>query len=257
MTETRRSASPITALGRELPEVASSAFDAGKVARTLLHTIRSGALATNDPLSGHPLATLVNVAIDVDGAPVLLLSGLSLHTRNLAADERASLLLAETGKGDPLAYPRLTMVGAFAVTEEPRCRRRFLARHPKAELYAGLPDFRAFRMTVTAVHLNGGFGRAAGLAPSDILHDVRGAQALIDREEAVLARLNGIDSAVLSGLTREPAGACRAVALDTDGLDVSKGDHLIRIILPHRATTEESFFAALATLKEPSHLEKY
>ncbi len=144
-----------------LPAGAASVFDAVGVAKELLRTTRAGALATNDPQSGFPLATLVNVATDIDGSPLLLLSGLSLHTRNLVADGRASLLLAPAGKGDPLAHPRLTVVGRASVTKDERATRRFLSKHPKSRLYVELPDFNFWHLAISGVHLNGGFARAA------------------------------------------------------------------------------------------------
>jgi heme iron utilization protein len=123
-----------------LPENAPvSDFDPKSVAKGLLRTTRAGSLATIDRNTGHPFASLVNVATDVDGAPLIFVSRLSTHTANLEADGRASVLLASTGKGDPLAHPRLTLLGDFIQVargdaDEPRVRRRFLARHPKSEL---------------------------------------------------------------------------------------------------------------------------
>src|SRR5664279_1565648 len=84
------------------------------VAKSLLRATRVGTLATLDRNSGHPFASLVNVATDADGAPLILVSGLATHTANLECDGRASLLLAEIGKGDALAHPRLTVLGAMA-----------------------------------------------------------------------------------------------------------------------------------------------
>ena len=87
------------------------------VAKSLLRATRAGTLATLDRNSGHPFASLVNVATDVDGSPLILVSRLATHTANLEVDGRASLLLAETGKGDALAHPRLTVLGTFAPVE--------------------------------------------------------------------------------------------------------------------------------------------
>ena len=100
------------------------------LAKTLLRTVRAGALATLDRDTGHPFASLVTVATAPEGTPLLLLSGLSAHTRNLEAEPRASILLAQTGKGDPLAHPRLTVTGRAARTDQPLLAERFLARHP-------------------------------------------------------------------------------------------------------------------------------
>jgi putative heme iron utilization protein len=143
-------------------------FDAGGIAKSLLRSIRAGALATLDRAGGFPFASLVTVATDHDGSPLLLMSRLSAHTRNLEADARASILLAQGGKGDPLAHPRLTVIGRAERTQDERVARRFLARHPKAELYAGFGDFSFFRLAVEAAHLNGGFGQAFRLTPSDL-----------------------------------------------------------------------------------------
>ena len=161
-----------------LPENAPVAeFDAKGLAKSLLRTTRAGALATIDRNTGYPFASLVNVATDVDGSPLILVSRLSTHTANLENDGRASLLFASVGRGDPLAYPRLTVLGRFVSVarqdaREPRLRRRFLARHPKSELYAGFADFSFWRLEIVSAHLNGGFGRAADLKASDVVTDL-------------------------------------------------------------------------------------
>src|ERR1041384_2128640 len=102
-----------------LPENATPPpdFDPKALGKSLLRSIRAGTLATLDRNTGHPFASLVNVATDADGSPLILTSRLSTHTANLEHDRRASILLAETGKGDPLAHPRLTVLGAFAQVE--------------------------------------------------------------------------------------------------------------------------------------------
>src|SRR5262249_32481691 len=157
---------------------------------------RAGTLATLDRNTGHPFASLVNVATDADGAPVILTSRLSTHTANLEADGRASLLLAETGKGDPLAHPRLTVLGSMeqltrAGADDARVRRPFLARHPKSALYADFGDFSFWRMSAVSAHLNGGFARAADLKAADVLTDVAGAEEVIAAEEGVVEHMNG------------------------------------------------------------------
>src|SRR5215467_13237268 len=97
-----------------LPENAPAPdFDPKALAKSLLRSTRAGALATIDRNTGHPFASLVNVATDVDGSPLILISRLATHTANIEVDPRASVLLASTGKGDPLAHPRLTVLGTF------------------------------------------------------------------------------------------------------------------------------------------------
>ena len=140
-------------------------YDAIAEAKQLLRSIRSGALATLASAGGFPFASLTTVATDHDGSPIFLLSQLSAHTRNLMADSRASLLLARMGKGDPLAHPRLTLVGRIEKAQDAdraRLRARFLARHPKAALYVDFGDFGFYRLAGVSAHLNGGFAKVSG-----------------------------------------------------------------------------------------------
>src|SRR6476646_11403781 len=105
-------------------------FDARSTARKLMREGRSGALATLMVGSGSPYCSLVNVATAIDGAPLLLLSKLALHTKNILADERVSLMLDERKEGDPLEGARVMLMGKAAATDDPAVRRRYLARHP-------------------------------------------------------------------------------------------------------------------------------
>src|SRR5580700_9941096 len=110
---------------------------AASEAKRLLRLARVGALATIDGEGGAPLTTLVGVASDWDGSPLFLMSELARHTRNLAVDARASLLLtSERGRGDPLNQPRLTVGGPVARHPDPSSRQRYLRRNRKAGLYA-------------------------------------------------------------------------------------------------------------------------
>ncbi len=128
------------AMPNRLPENAPAPdFDPKAVAKSLLRATRAGALATIDRNTGHPFASLVNVATDVDGSPLILVSRLSTHTANLELDGRASLLLASAGKGDPLAHPRLTLLGSFVqiARDDPRGAARAAALpRPPSEIGA-------------------------------------------------------------------------------------------------------------------------
>jgi heme iron utilization protein len=221
-------------------------FDPKALAKSVLRSTRAGALATIDRNTGHPFASLANVATDSDGAPLILISRLATHTANLEADGRASLLLAAGGKGDPLAHPRLTLIGSFLrltreYADEPRLRRRFLARHPKSELYAGFADFSFWRLDVVSAHLNGGFARAADLKAGDVMTDVAGAADLIAAEASAIAHMNEdhADAVRLyaTKLLGAEAGAWRLTGLDPDGLDLACGDATLRLPFAERVTT--------------------
>ena len=241
-----------------LPENAAGPadFDPKAVAKELLRTTRAGTLATIDRNTGHPFASLVNVATDIDGAPLILVSRLATHTANLEVDPRASLLLAAGGKGDPLAHPRLTMLGAFVAIardtpDEARLRRRFLARHPKSELYAGFADFSFWRLAAVSAHLNGGFARAADLKAGDVLTDISGAEDLIAAEADAIAHMNADHAdavqlyATKLGNAHDPkedgasGGAWRLTGLDPEGLDLARGDVTLRLTFPERVTNAQ------------------
>jgi heme iron utilization protein len=215
---------------------AQAPFDAVGLAKRLLRATRAGALATLEREGGGPFASLVTVATDAAGAPLFLLSRLSAHTLNLEADPRASLLLAAGGKGDPLAHPRLTLTGRIAPSDDPQARARFLARHPKAALYADFPDFALYRLAVAAGHLNGGFARAATLTAAELATDGPGRDALAAREADAVAHMNAdhrdaiaLYATVLAG---EAPGAWVITGLDLEGLDLAAGERTARLPFP-------------------------
>lgn len=231
-----------------LPEAARPPedFNPIAVAKDLLRVIRAGALATIDRNTGHPFSSLVNVATDADGSPLILVSRLSTHTANLEADSRASILLASAGKGDPLAHPRVTVLGNFAVIkhdapEAVRIRRRFLYRHPKARLYAGFADFMFWRLQILSAHLNGGFARAADLTASDVVTDLEGASEIIEIEESAVAHMNADHPEAVrlyaTKLLGETDGAWEVTGIDPDGLDLALGDRMARIPFAQRVTS--------------------
>jgi len=142
----------------------ASGESAARACRELASRVRHGALATASSSSeapGFPFATLVAIAFDARGRPLMLLSRLAEHTKNLEACERASLLVTEPA-ADPLAAGRMTLVGTCARVPGEECedaRAAFLAAHPEAARYAGFSDFGYWRLEVASVRWVGGFGR--------------------------------------------------------------------------------------------------
>jgi len=212
--------------------------EARLLAKRLMRTARSGALATNGTDEGNPFASLVAVGTDIDGSPVILTSQLSVHTRLLAADPRCSLLLSAVGKGDPLAHPRLTLL-ARAERLEPgsdeaqRIRRRYLLQHPKAALYVDFPDFAFWRLNVSSGSLNGGFGRAYRMAREDLLTDMAAFPGFAEREAGAVEHMNeDHGEAVALYATRlcgAREGAWRLIGIDPEGLQLALGDELLRL----------------------------
>jgi putative heme iron utilization protein len=138
-------------------------------ARTLVSQISTGTLCTLalEP-AGYPYGSFVTVAFD-EGDPIFLISGLAEHTKNLARDPRASLLVAEGGADDPLANGRVTLLGPCRRVDGDggRARAAFLAAHPNAAYYADFRDFAFWRLHVHAVRYIGGYGRMSWIEKAD------------------------------------------------------------------------------------------
>src|SRR5258708_19685791 len=140
-------------------------FNPSAAAKKLLREGRSGALATLLPGSGDPYCSLVNVATAADGAPPLLISRLAVHTKNILADPRVSLMIDERKEGDPLQGGRIMMVGTAAVTDDPNARRRYLDRQPEADQFASFADFTFYQIALKTLHLFPGSVRIFALNP--------------------------------------------------------------------------------------------
>ena len=131
--------------------------------RALLESESVGLLSTTSVhRPGYPYGSLTPFALSSRGNPLLLLSGLAAHTKNLLADPRACLFLGDRSAAeDPLAGARVSLLGRAAhvtTVDEPDARDRYLARHPKAASYFELRDFRLWELTVEEARLISGFG---------------------------------------------------------------------------------------------------
>lgn len=229
-------------------------FDPRQAAKRLLREGRSGALATLMPGSGHPYCSLVNVATAASGAPLLLISKLALHTKNILADPRVSLMLDEREEGDPLEGARAMLMGKAVVTADPAARRRYLARHPEAELFAGFGDFAFYEITLTGAHLVAGFGRIVDLKPADVLTDLSDAGELVEAEPEILAHMNGdhADTCRLyaTKLLGAPDGAWRCAGSDPEGLELQLGRIALRLPFPQRVRAPGVLRAMLKQLAD-------
>lgn len=143
-------------------------------ARTLLcqmmSELRFAALGVIDPQTQAPHLSRVAVQQGPDGMPLALLSGLAAHSRALLADHKAGLLIeASQPKGDPMTHPRLSLQClATPMALTPALRARWLAAHPRAQVFIDLPDFRPWQLRVQSGLLNAGFGKAYPVGPADM-----------------------------------------------------------------------------------------
>ena len=216
--------------------------------------------------SGRPYASLVLSACDHDGSPLLLLSDLAEHSKNLAAEPRAAMLFDGTaGLADPLTGPRASLLGEIRpIADEAQAARlaaRYIARHPSARDYIDFADFRLYRMTVESAHLVAGFGRIHWLAGPEVLFDSAESGALAEAEAEIVADMNADHGMALEaialglpGLPRPDSqgaggGAWVMTGIDPEGFDLRAGGRLARagFAAPvHDAETARAAFAALA-----------
>jgi putative heme iron utilization protein len=218
-------------------------FNPPALARSLLRRSRQGALATLTPGSGDPYCSLVNVASHCDGSPILLISRLALHTRNILGDPRVSLMLDERAEGDPLEGARIMLAGRAeqaADADAAVLRRRYLNAHPSAEVFVNFKDFSFFRIRPAGAHLVAGFGRIVDLQPRQFLTDISDADALIAAEQGAIEHMNADHRDAMNLYATRLLGAeaadWRCTGCDPDGMDMQAGTKTLRLDFPEHVT---------------------
>lgn len=229
-------------------------FDPGRITQSLLRRSRHGALATLMAGSGDPYCALVNVATTPDGSPILLISRLAVHTRNILGDSRVSLMLNEWTEGDPLEGSRIMLAGQAEEASGDGLailRRRYLNAHPSAEAFVDFKDFSFFRIRPSGIHLVAGFGRILDLKPEQFLTDISDAETLLEAEQDAIDHINTDHRDTINLYATRLLGAetadWRCSGCDPGGLDLQTGTTVLRLDFPQRIVT----FAALRhVLKE-------
>lgn len=203
--------------------------------RELLRRAESAALATSLARGGAaaPYASLVLTACDQQGRPLLLLSDLADHSKNLAADPRLSLLVdGHRPDQEPLTGARVSVQGRCAPGDgDPELLARFLRRHPSAEVYAGFADFKLYRVEVESAHLVAGFGQIHWLSAEDGLC-IEAAPELAAAEADIVAHMNEDHADALDLIAGTLLGldgsGWRLLGVDPEGFDLRRGRSLAR-----------------------------
>lgn len=207
--------------------------EAGFEARRLLRAARSASLATIDA-AGAPFVSLVTHAVDETGALLMLLSGLSEHTRHLQADARCSLMVTGAPDGpNPQTTPRVTVTGLAAVALDPALRARWIGRHPYAGFYADFTDFALWRLVPQAGLIVAGFGRAARLQAASLCPDPEIGAAIAATRPA------------LEVVWQAHGGGGRLIGVDADGADIETAAGAQRLAFPHPAASADAAAALL------------
>ncbi len=228
----------------------------GLAVRVLIRRCRRASAATllqaEEAGAAGPYASLVMVAADLDASPLLFLSTLAVHSRNLERDPRMALLLDGTeGLETPLAGERATLLGTCERTSCPRLRSRYLRYHPDAAQYADFADFHLYRLRLERAHLVAGFGRIAWVPAPAVLLPEAIAGGLARQEEALLVELereqaDGLQ--ILAAARGAVPGGWRPIGLDPEGLDLARGGERLRIPFPTAVADAEQLRAALVDL---------
>ena len=219
-------------------------FNASRLTRSLLRRSRQGALATLMAGSGDPYCSLVNLASHADGSPILLISRLALHTKNILADHRVSLMLDERAAGDPLEGARIMLAGRAEEAADDLAaplRRRYLNAHPSAEAFVDFKDFSFFRIVPSGAHLVAGFGRIIDLQPTQFLTEIGDASELLEAEQGAVEHMNEDHRETMNLYATKLLGAESAdwtcTGCDPDGMDMQAGSSVLRLDFPERVTS--------------------
>jgi putative heme iron utilization protein len=207
----------------------------GAAARALMRACDRASLATAMVEGGWPFASLVAVALDYAGAPLLMISDLAEHAKNIkAARGRCALLFDGTaGHKNPLTGPRVTVIGRMLPEDDERLLARFIARHPDADAYAGFGDFHLYRMTVDRGYLVAGFGMIRWIERTALLCDVAGTAGLAAAEAEIVNHMNNEHRDAVQAYARlllalqEPDW--RMTGIDPEGIDLRADGRIARI----------------------------
>lgn len=222
----------------------------GQDARRYLRAHRSGALSTlSAKLGGYPFGSIVPFALDRDCRPVILVSALAEHTRNLAADPRVSLIVHDYAE-DVQAGARLTLAGDAARLEgDTGAQTRYLRQFTAAHDLLALGDFSFWAIAPKRLLFIRGFGRidwidAAEFAPP--------ANSLAEAEEAIVAHMNTDHTVALADYCRHYRGvtpvAVEMTGIDCDGFDVRADGRLLRFDFPDVVTNPGKAREALVAM---------
>jgi putative heme iron utilization protein len=195
-------------------------------ARVLLRGARAATLCT--ARDGQPFGALVTPACAPDLSVLMLLSGLSEHTRHLRHDPRCAVAVTGAPTGvNPQTAPRLTVVGEASVEPDKALKARWVARHPYAAFYADFTDFTLFRLRPTGGHYIGGFASAHRLSQADLQADEAAAAAIGAAEAGIVAHMNSAHAADIAQMAG--GDGWQMVAVDVDGCDLAAGEVVKRI----------------------------
>jgi putative heme iron utilization protein len=249
-----------------MAETASNRTTSAFLCRRLARAARKAYLCTigaesQPDTAAWPSASLITVTAAWDSSPILLLSGLAHHTRNIAADGRAAILFDGTaGYANPQQGPRAAFMGRFKPAKDKRLHQRFLARHPAAAQYAGFGDFEFYRMQVERVHYVGGFAAAQWLKGGRVTLAAGDCKPIADMEAGALEHMNRDHAGAVADYGTRLLGKrgkyWRLIGLDPEGCDLACGNGVHRLDFETRVTDAAGMREQLVELAEMAKMAK-
>lgn len=232
---------------------ASRSFTGTEV-RLLLRRARTAALGTSNRDPKGPYVSLANIATDGQGHPVIFISRLAWHTRNIEANPEASVMVSEIPpKGDALTGPRVTVMGRFEPIPKGDIAARYAHHHPTARTYLDFPDFSFWRLKAQKIHAVAGFGRIETMEPDEVFLPESAAAAVMDQAESAIAHMNEDHADAVELYARKllgaEAGKWRITAIDPDGAHLARADKVLRLAFEkpaEKAADLRQIFGALA-----------
>lgn len=224
--------------------------DLGAEARRFVRGQHNGVLSTlSQKVAGYPFGSVAPFILDHAGRPVILISELAEHTRNLMADPRASLIV-QPFTPDMQEAGRVTLVGnAQRLSDKDALGPRYLRHFPKAEAYLAMHDFAFWVIEPVRIRYIGGFGRIHWVEPSAYL---LGNTALADAETGILTHMNTDHAHTLLDYCLHVHGvraqSAQMIGIDPDGFDVRADERVLRFDFPVPVPDAQAARAALVDL---------
>jgi len=217
----------------------------GWISRQLVRSKEKAVLATvMRETNGDPYASLVLTACDYSGNPLVYISNLAEHTKNLWQNQRVSMLYENTlGLNDPLSGARVTLQGTMIESQNPLLQERFFKRHEQARKYENAHNFFLFQMNVERAHLVAGFGRIHWIDAEDYHFDASHIIGFDANEDGIVNHMNQDHSDALDLMAQHLLGieetGWKMIGIDPEGFDMRHRDQVIRLDFDQPLTSVE------------------
>lgn len=229
----------------------SNGSEIGKIARNFLRANSVGVLATHSlDLVGYPFGSVTPYLVDKDGLPIIFISSLAQHTRNIEANNKVSLTIFDLKAQDVQESARLTWIGEATSLKEniEETRQSYVRYFPNSKTHLELSDFKFYQINLTRARFIGGFGKIAWIEPKDILLE----NALHRVETDILEHMNQDHLNTMKdycqGLKNITVSEIKMIGIDTEGFDLLADGTRLRFTFEKPIVTAEDARAALVLM---------